>query len=161
MPRPENGRRTARRLYPIIGDCERGCGDKAVERHHIDGDTTNNVRSNVLFLCRRCHMKEDGRLDTFMETSRSKRGYLPPQPCVNCGAMVTRRWHGQCHSCNEYERRRGVKRPYKEDGRIEKMAVTHALPCKRCGRRADVVGNPIKGYCKSCYTYLHRNGLPI
>ena len=33
------------------------------ERHHKDGDPTNNERSNVEFLTRREHMEKDGRLE--------------------------------------------------------------------------------------------------
>jgi len=33
-----------------------------MDRHHVDGNPNNNHRSNVRFLCRRCHMDDDGRL---------------------------------------------------------------------------------------------------
>ena len=36
------------------------------ERHHIDGNTANNKPGNIAFLCRRCHMREDGRLDAVL-----------------------------------------------------------------------------------------------
>lgn len=40
------------------------CGLRpAIDRHHIDGDTTNNDRSNITLACRRCHMVLDGRMD--------------------------------------------------------------------------------------------------
>jgi len=160
MPRRENGHRTARRLYPKLGKCENeNCPNKAVERHHINGNTFDNIRSNVLFLCRRCHMKLDGRLEKFVSTSTSKRGPQPPKPCVNCGKETNRLWHGHCHTCNEYQRRNGIERPYRVDGRVEKTLHLHELPCKRCGRPANIVGNPIRGYCKSCHTYLCRKGI--
>lgn len=56
------GRMRAKRAYPEIADCERCGGRPATDRHHVDGNTFNNLRSNVLFVCRRCHMELDGRL---------------------------------------------------------------------------------------------------
>ena len=58
-----SGRTRALRGYPQK-DCE-NCGNPKSERHHIDNDTTNNHRSNIKFLCRKCHMEEDGRLEKF------------------------------------------------------------------------------------------------
>ncbi len=40
------------------------CGQKKpLEIHHKDGDPTNNDLDNLLVLCRKCHMKLDGRLE--------------------------------------------------------------------------------------------------
>ncbi len=54
------GRSRAERMYPNPGPCV-VCGNKG-ERHHIDGNTANNLPENVRILCRHCHMEEDGRL---------------------------------------------------------------------------------------------------
>jgi hypothetical protein len=54
------GNNRAERWYKLK-PCVR-CGGKA-ERHHKDGNTLNNKPENIAFLCRRCHMKSDGRLD--------------------------------------------------------------------------------------------------
>jgi hypothetical protein len=45
------------------------CGEekKRIDRHHKDGNTANNNPENIKFLCRRCHMVEDGRMDKFIE----------------------------------------------------------------------------------------------
>lgn len=114
------GREICRELYPELGDCER-CGDPAVDRHHKDGDTFNNVRDNIEFLCRRCHMAVDGRLAVFESTSMSNRGEQPPKECLNCGRLQKPLRRGRCHACNEYLRRRGVERPYRDDGRRERF----------------------------------------
>ena len=58
----KGGRTRAQRKYPTIGSCEH-CGNPAKDRHHKDGDTANNSPENIAVLCRRCHMKEDGRLE--------------------------------------------------------------------------------------------------
>lgn len=42
-------------MYPLDDvECER-CENMATERHHIDGDTHNNDRTNIEFLCKSCH----------------------------------------------------------------------------------------------------------
>ncbi len=60
----KGGRTRAYRLYENIGLCVL-CGSARSERHHIDGDTSNNNPTNVIILCRKCHMKNDGRLEKF------------------------------------------------------------------------------------------------
>ena len=57
-----SGRRRAQRLYPHVGLCEM-CGKARAERHHRNSDTLDNSPENIGFLCRRCHMAEDGRLE--------------------------------------------------------------------------------------------------
>ena len=58
------GRGRAQRKYKQIGPCVL-CGNEKSERHHIDGNTANNEAENILIVCRRCHMKTDGRLSEF------------------------------------------------------------------------------------------------
>ncbi len=69
---PGGGGQRARRLYKENKPCEL-CGNVKAERYHKDSNTLNNESCNVVFLCRRCHMKEDGRLLRFIERSRGKR----------------------------------------------------------------------------------------
>ena len=116
---PTSKRARAQRWYPL-GPCE-ACGKPATDRHHRDGDPGNNTPGNIALRCRRCHMLLDGRLAAFLATSRSRRGPQPPQPCRNCGRLVKPLRRGRCHPCNEYLRRRGIERPYVEDGRKEKV----------------------------------------
>ena len=65
-----SGRTRAERLF-VKEPCEI-CGEdeKRIDRHHIDGDTKNNERTNIKFLCRRCHMQEDGRYENFITIAR-------------------------------------------------------------------------------------------
>jgi hypothetical protein len=56
------GRQYARRRFPLLAVCAECEVAPATERHHWDGDPTNNVR-NVVPLCHRCHLRIDGRLD--------------------------------------------------------------------------------------------------
>jgi len=67
----KTGRTRAQRKYSKRS-CEI-CGEtkKRIDRHHIDGDTLNNEESNIRFLCRKCHMQEDGRLGKFVDLAKS------------------------------------------------------------------------------------------
>jgi ribosome-binding protein aMBF1 (putative translation factor) len=66
------GRLRALRMFPATTPCER-CGKQTAERHHKDGNTLNNARDNIRFLCRRCHMIEDGRLGTVGLANRGRK----------------------------------------------------------------------------------------
>lgn len=56
----DTGLADCRRKYPVIGNCEHCVVAVAVERHHKDRDHWNNERSNVEFVCRRCHILAHG-----------------------------------------------------------------------------------------------------
>ena len=99
-------RRRAVRMY-ALGNCE-VCGCKATERHHKDGNTGNNVRDNILIVCRSCHMKIDGRLARFIATTVPVK---PAEECSNCRELAKPLRKGLCHKCNEYQRRNGSPRP--------------------------------------------------
>jgi hypothetical protein len=77
------GRSRALRAYSPQS-CEK-CGNEKADRHHKDGNTANNTRRNIEFLCRRCHMSEDGRLAAFREQSvtRDKRGDKNPRARIS------------------------------------------------------------------------------
>ena len=61
----KGGRKRAERMYPDTKPCEL-CGSERSERHHRDANTANNSPENIAFLCRACHMREDGRLDAVL-----------------------------------------------------------------------------------------------
>lgn len=48
-----------------INPCSMCGAPPPTEMHHDDENTLNNEITNIVFLCRRCHMKRDGRLDRF------------------------------------------------------------------------------------------------
>lgn len=101
-------RKRARRLYALRA-CDE-CGASATDRHHKDGDTGNNARTNIAILCRRCHMTIDGRLTAFVAAGQpGRRKEVPPPPCVNCGSTRGPKRHGRCPRCAQYLRRRGVE----------------------------------------------------
>ena len=57
-----SGRVRAQKKFKNAVMCNR-CKSKKkpIDRHHKDGNTRNNNESNIEFLCRKCHMKLDGR----------------------------------------------------------------------------------------------------
>lgn len=67
------GNQRARSLFRNIGTCEK-CGCSTSERHHKDGNSRNNDPSNILVVCRRCHMKDDGRMDKWLALCHSRKG---------------------------------------------------------------------------------------
>jgi NMD protein affecting ribosome stability and mRNA decay len=81
---------------PELGKCER-CDNKATDRHHIDGNPTNNVRENIMGVCRRCHMDLDGRLTRLGTEIRVRP--TPPRPCVECGKLYKPTRRGMCNTC--------------------------------------------------------------
>ena len=99
-------RARAQRSIPL-GPCEK-CGKLGVDRHHRDGDTGNNRRSNIAILCRRCHMEEDGRLQSF--AALTPVAAQPPKPCIVCGQPYKPLRNGRCANCDAYLRRHGVER---------------------------------------------------
>lgn len=104
----KSGRQRARHRYPALGVCH-CCGEPARDRHHVDGNTLNNEPSNVLPVCRRCHMTIDGRLERLAKGPRFT-GHKGPDRCIVCGADKHPLRKGRCHTCNEYWRRNGRER---------------------------------------------------
>ena len=102
----------AGKLYPEVGRCE-GCGADAIDRHHKNGDTGDNSPENIAFLCRRCHMAEDGRLEAFLKWSRDRKGksFKDPSPCVICSQLYKPLRKGRCGRCSQYYAAHGVERP--------------------------------------------------
>ena len=65
----KSGRTRAIRTFPNVGGCVK-CGKARAERHHKNGNTADNRPENIEIVCRRCHMKEDGRLERFKELAK-------------------------------------------------------------------------------------------
>lgn len=117
----KSGRSRAIRYFPVIGDCSL-CGSPRSERHHIDGNTINNSPSNILIICRKCHMKEDGRLDKFKKLSYSnlpkarELARLSKQAITHCpkghpyhgpNLYINKKGGRCCRQClNEYKRKK-------------------------------------------------------
>lgn len=61
----------ARRNYVSPHPCEL-CGSAKVEHHHKDNNPWNNAPYNIQWLCRRCHMIVDGRMDALLEMNHNR-----------------------------------------------------------------------------------------
>lgn len=55
------GNQRAREIFESM-PCE-NCGNPKSQRHHKDGNPRNNNPKNIKFLCAKCHMERDGRLN--------------------------------------------------------------------------------------------------
>ena len=123
----ESKRIRARKLYSL-GPCVK-CGKSATDRHHIDGNTGNNHRSNIRILCRRCHMQEDGRLSRLSQRMSSLKGTIrtPASPCSHCGVPYKGLCNGMCAACAVYLWRTGIMRPAALIKRTSKRSKTRGL----------------------------------
>lgn len=72
ITKAETGRERARYRYEL-GPCE-SCGEPGTDRHHKDGKTTHNEPENISILCRRCHMRLDGRMAALAAFNYNRRG---------------------------------------------------------------------------------------
>lgn len=113
--KPGKRGRAENALLPVGALCS--CGALAVDRHHKDNDPGNNSPANIEWLCRRCHMERDGRLQALR--LRNTAGKKEPQPCVNCGRTVKHRRHGRCDACRTYFARNGRERPTELETKIK------------------------------------------
>lgn len=145
-------RARAQRRYSLEGGCQ-DCGKPATDRHHKDGNTGNNIASNIAILCRRCHMIADGRLERFKATRLKPK---PPKACLVCGRIGTSSAtmylrQGRCNRCSAYFKKHGKERPMVE--RVTRE--TKKGPCQTCG----IVIAPLKrDRCQPCYDYWKRTG---
>lgn len=97
----------------IVGSCV-VCQRPATDRSKSYGSEVEEP------FCRRCLMVLDGRMDNLHSEENNAKKRKPPAPCCNCLRLSKPLRRGRCHTCNEYLRRRGVERPYVNDGRIER-----------------------------------------
>lgn len=145
-----SGRYRARSMYEL-GDCEK-CGNPATDRHHKDGNTLNNKPRNIIPLCRRCHMIEDGRLARLRLVPHYT---TDPSPCSICSKLSKPLRRGRCHRCNEFLRRNGVE--WTKEGADNTGRRTPDRPCGNCGRMWGI--GWCKGRCPACRLYLTYHGV--
>lgn len=103
------GRTRAYRWFKSQRPCEE-CGDKESERHHVDGNPLNNVTENIKWLCRRHHMKADGRTKRLLRAAHEShklngRWSIKHTKCVRCGTTEVRHHRkGLCRACDSARR---------------------------------------------------------
>ena len=140
--KPRTGNARAEKMYPTLGKCSL-CFHKAIDRHHMDGNTLNNKETNIAPLCRYHHMIVDGRMDKLIERQKSKVPNKTKRECVICGVFAYPIRKGKCHACNEYFRRNSVERQVKHlDGKVFQR-------CLECGEWFELV-TKYKLYCSIC-----------
>lgn len=89
---PQAGRARAESMHVAASHCERCDKRRKTERHHKDGNTLNNERSNIRFLCRRCHMTEDGRLQQLRCRNGRTGTKQSPETIAKRVASLKARW---------------------------------------------------------------------
>jgi hypothetical protein len=139
-------RQRATRLFQL-GPCEQ-CGRPATDRHHKDDDPGNNNPSNIMILCRRCHMVLDGRLERLIAMAPLAGRRKGPQSCQHCGQPYKPLRKGLCAACSQYQRVHGEPRPLDGNFRPRKRPTT---------------GNAAKTHCSHGHpfdeenTYIYKN----
>ena len=125
---PRAKRRRATKIY-ALGDCER-CALPATERHHKDKNTGNNLKSNIMILCRRCHMVEDGRLEKLRALEHKG---APPKHthCIICNKEYRPMRKGRCNSCDNYLRAYGTDKPKNYSFNPTNNLGIYAIPAHR------------------------------
>ena len=91
-----SGRLRARRYFKLPSKCQR-CPAKASDRHHRDGNPLNNDPSNIEFLCRSCHMREDGRSKAAIEVASKHTG-------KKRGPLIKPYKYGKCSVCGKFNK---------------------------------------------------------
>ena len=130
------GRAQALKLYPVLSACEGGCGAAAKHRHHIDHDCQNNDRSNLLFLCAKCHTAQHPEIVKAMAAVHRDKTHCPHgHPYSGENLLVAPDGARKCKECNRerallhYHARKGD--PAYRAARNKRNRLYHRL------RRAD------------------------
>lgn len=144
----EAKRYRARKLFQLPAWCERCRTARAIDRHHRDGDPGHNDIENIAFLCRRCHMIEDGRLAR-LTLAAPHPGPQSPTPCLNCSRLFKPLRLGLCEPCYDHQRHHGVARPPRPVRTPRKYAPQ--AQCPQCGRIRSAKIKFCQGLCFPCY----------
>lgn len=103
----------------------KACGSQPVDFHRQEHEIDGNLRVSRMAarghpidviqaeidkctaLCRSCHMKEDGRLDTLSSSCPNQKGVVlvGPVPCKICKTPTKPTWQGMCRRCYDAIRR--------------------------------------------------------
>ena len=127
---PENAAQRRARNQSFVDEINRRtvcahCGSQPIEWHnpeHVELNRQDQRISNLVWqpaaivtieaemarctpLCRRCHMREDGRAKALQE-KQSTRIPSEPRPCAECGRLEKPLRRGLCGRCYDVRRRR-------------------------------------------------------
>jgi len=94
--KPASGRRQAQRTIPAPW-CQNCLSKRLPQRHHVDGDPTNNDPENVEILCQACHTaihRADGTWG---------HGNVKPAECAVCGRTFQPRRTSRSTLCGRME----------------------------------------------------------
>lgn len=77
--------------------CEMCGGDLILQRHHKNGDATDNTMENIAVLCQKCHTT------THMMIGNWGHGKVRPATCVVCGEMFKPKRSRRAKLCGNQE----------------------------------------------------------
>ena len=77
--------------------CEMCGGTKTPQRHHKDGDATNNAKDNLIVLCQKCHTTVHMLNDTW------GRGKVKQATCKICGTIFQPKRTRRAKLCGKAE----------------------------------------------------------
>ena len=107
--------------------------------HHIDGDNTNNMLENLMFLCPNCHSQT--------KSFTGRKNKRPDNVC-KCGAII-RRESKMCRKCShESELINGRPRRKFEVSKEELESLIKEKPMTEIGKQFGVSDSAIKKRCK-------------
>lgn len=138
----EAGRQRAQKLYKLPDNCERCGSTKSIERHHKDENTLNNAPENIAFLCRKCHMIEDGRL----EKLRGEEAEITDLICAVCAKSFS-------VPTSRLKRTPNIRFCSRACGNIGTGPVRKRrikLACANCGKNFERKPSRVRGVRKPC-----------
>jgi len=135
--------RLARKQY-IKEFCEKCLSKYKLQVHHIDHNWSNNAKSNIQTLCRKCHIAHHQKTGEIWAKNLNKK------PCRVCNEPY-KDGSSRGDLCNKHRLR------LKRHGSFEDMRAAKEQPCTICGKTQIL----IKGLCNSHYLRLRRHGDPL
>lgn len=115
-----------------LGPCQ-DCGGIAHDKICSDYDAFFSIKENVYFLCRRCHMIRDGRMEKLKEVGKnnSEKAKKEESRCNNCGTNYKPLRKGRCDSCYTFYRK------YRSEKPVENKEFDPRLFCD-CGKQKNI-----------------------
>jgi hypothetical protein len=104
-----------------------------LEIHHIDGDRTNNVKSNLKLICPNCHSYTT----TWRKRSDGRNEDVKTKKCSDCDNLISDRAI-RCKSCAQKNKKylhKAKDHPPKKCSDCDNLISNRATRCKSCAQK--------------------------